>query len=85
MKNIELLQNSGVDIRSSIQLLGSMEFYDETLNEFLSEVNNTLDKIKMYKELNDMENYSVEVHGLKSDSKYLGFVKLAELANSPRC
>ena len=27
-----------------------------------------------------MENYSIEVHALKSDSKYLGFTKLAELA-----
>ena len=27
-----------------------------------------------------MKNYSVEVHSLKSDSKYFGFTKLAELA-----
>ena len=27
-----------------------------------------------------MPNYAVEVHALKSDSKYLGFKKLAELA-----
>jgi len=80
MKNVELLQNNGVDIQSSIQLLGSMEFYDETLNEFLNEISNTLNKIKNYKEQNDLVNYSIEVHGLKSDSKYLGFTKLAELA-----
>ena len=27
-----------------------------------------------------MENYSISVHALKSNSKYLGFTKLAELA-----
>jgi len=80
MKNIELLKNSGVDIEASIELLGSMEFYNETLNEFLSEINATLTKIKTYREQKDMANYAVEVHGLKSDSKYLGFTKLAELA-----
>lgn len=80
MKNIELLKNNGVDIESSVQLLGSIEFYDETLNEFLNEINSTLTKIKMYKEQNDMANYAIEVHGLKSDSKYLGFTRLADLA-----
>lgn len=80
MKNIELLKNSGVDIEASIELLGSIEFYNETLNEFLSEINATLTKIKTYREQKDMANYAVEVHGLKSDSKYLGFTKLAELA-----
>ena len=28
----------------------------------------------------DMENYAILVHAMKSDSKYLGFKKLAELA-----
>ena len=32
MKNIALLQDNGVNIEESIKLLGSMEFYDETLN-----------------------------------------------------
>lgn len=81
MKNIELLKNNGVDIDASVQLLGSMEFYDETLNEFLNEISATLTKIKTYREQNDMSNYSIEVHGLKSDSKYLGFIKLSELAS----
>ena len=28
----------------------------------------------------DMANYSIKVHALKSDSKYFGFTKLAEIA-----
>ena len=39
-----------------------------------------LEKINMYKEQRDMPNYAILVHSLKSDSKYLGFMKLAELA-----
>jgi len=81
MKNIELLKNNGVDLDSSIKLLGSLDFYDETINEFLKEINSTLIKIKYCKEQNDWENYSILVHGLKSDSKYLGFSKLAKLAS----
>lgn len=80
MKNIALLQNNGVNLEAAVQLLGSMDFYDETLQEFLNEINTRLTKIKTYKEQNDMPNYAIEVHALKSDSKYLGFTKLAEFA-----
>ena len=34
----------------------------------------------LYKNNKDMTNYSIEVHSLKSDSKYFGFDKLAELS-----
>ena len=33
-----------------------------------------------YKNNNDMENYAIDVHSLKSDCKYLGFMKLADIA-----
>ena len=37
-------------------------------------------KIVTYKNNKDMTNYSIEVHSLKSDSKYFGFTRLAELS-----
>jgi HPt (histidine-containing phosphotransfer) domain-containing protein len=36
--------------------------------------------IKKYKETKDMTNYAILAHAMKSDSKYLGFTKLAELS-----
>ena len=39
-----------------------------------------MERIKKYKETSDMANYAIEVHALKSDSKYFGFTKLADLA-----
>lgn len=33
-----------------------------------------------YKEESDMKNYAILVHSLKSDARYLGFTKLAELS-----
>ena len=44
------------------------------------EIYKKLERIKKYKEASDMANYAIEVHALKSDSKYFGFTKLAELA-----
>ena len=45
-----------------------------------SEINTKYPQAKEYKEAGDMPNYAILVHSIKSDSKYLGFTKLAELA-----
>lgn len=78
--DVNILIQGGVDVNSALELLGDMDTYNETLQDFLSEIDNKLAKIKEYKEAQDMENYAILVHSLKSDSKYLGFVKLADLA-----
>ena len=80
MKDVNILKNNGVDLESSLELFGDMEMYDDTLNEFLNGINDKLKDIEKYKVATDMNNYAILVHSLKSDSKYLGFTKLAELA-----
>lgn len=80
MKDVNLLISNGVNIEKSLELFGDMETYNDTLHDFLSEVEGKLSKIKTYKETGDMANYAILVHSLKSDSKYFGFEKLAELA-----
>lgn len=80
MKDVNLLISNGVNVQKSLELFGDMETYNMTLNDFLSEIDSKLAKIKLYKEQSDMANYAILVHSLKSDSKYFGFEKLAELA-----
>lgn len=80
MKDVSILTNNGVNLEKSLELFGDMETYDDTLHDFLSEVDSKLAKIKTYKESGDMANYAILVHSLKSDSKYFGFEKLAELS-----
>lgn len=80
MKDVNLLISNGVNIEKSLELFGDMETYNDTLHDFLNEVEGKLTKIKSYKEIADMANYAILVHSLKSDSKYFGFEKLAELA-----
>ena len=80
MKDVNLLINNGVDVNKSLELFGDMAMYDETLKDFLDGVNEKLNGLKKYKETSDMPNYAILVHSLKSDAKYLGFTKLAELA-----
>lgn len=80
MKDVNLLTSNGVNIQQSLELFGDMETYNETLKDFLDTVDEKLENIKKYKETSDMTNYAILVHSLKSDSKYLGFTKLAELS-----
>lgn len=79
-RGIEYLKANEIDVDSGVELLGSIETYNETLQEFLNSINDKLLLIEEYKVKKDMQNYGIQVHSLKSDSKYLGFVGLAEKA-----
>ncbi|MBQ2910563.1 MAG: response regulator [Bacilli bacterium] len=76
----EYLKSNGVDLEKAKELLGDIEMYDMTISDFLSEVEEKWQNIITYKTNNDMENYAIEVHSLKSDAKYLGFMSLADIS-----
>jgi len=78
--NVDYLKQNSIDVDHGLELLGDMDMYNETLKMFMEEINERFNKIQTFKETNDMPNYAIEVHALKSDSKYLGFMKLAEIA-----
>ena len=78
--NVQFLKSKGIDVDKGLELLGDMEMYDETLEAFLTESETRLPKMKEFKESKDLNNYAILAHAMKSDSKYLGFTKLAELS-----
>lgn len=80
MRDKTMLINNGIDINKSLELFGDMEMYDETLSEFLESVDDKVNSLTLYKENSDMHNYAILAHSLKSDARYLGFTKLAELS-----
>ncbi len=80
MRNISLLVNNGINVNDSLDLLGDIDTYNDILKDFFDEASEKLVKIDEYKKNKDMPNYAILVHSLKSDAKYLGFTKLAELA-----
>ena len=80
MKDKNYLIENGVEVDSGIALLGDNNMYNQIMGEFSTSFDDRMANIKKYKEMSDMVNYAVEVHSLKSDSKYLGFTTLATLS-----
>ena len=80
MLNVDFLKENGVDIDKSLELFGDMQTYNDTVGEFLLGVSQKIPKLEEYKNAKDMNNYAIYVHSLKSDARYFGFTKLAELA-----
>jgi signal transduction histidine kinase/FixJ family two-component response regulator len=76
----DYLEENNIDYKNGIELFGSMDMYNNMLSDWYKGINDKWSKIISYKNNKDMTNYSIEVHSLKSDSKYFGFTKLAELS-----
>ena len=78
--SIEFLKANGVDIDKSLELLGDINTYNDLLKEFIDTIKNKINNLNNYKNQNDLDNYAILVHSLKSDSRYLGFTKLADIS-----
>ncbi len=80
MKSPEFLISKGVDLNKSLELFGDIDTYNETIGDFIVGAASKTNKLKEYMASKDMANYAIYVHSLKSDAKYFGFTKLAEIA-----
>ena len=77
---MDFLRDNGIDIDSAIEILGDIEMVNETMDDFLLEMDDRIPLMEEYITTSDMENYAIIVHAIKGDSKYLGFTKLADMA-----
>ena len=80
MESIEFLKKNGVDLNKCLELFEDIDTYNETLKGFNSSMSKKVIQIKQALEEEDMPNYAIYVHALKSDCKYFGFMKLANIA-----
>ncbi len=78
--DINLLISNGVDVNKSLEIFGDIETYNDTLNDFMMSCPDKMRRLNSFLEANDMNNYAILVHSLKSDAKYFGFTKLAEIS-----
>ncbi len=76
----QYLIDNEVNLEYALELLGDMDMYNMTISDFLMEVEDKWKRIVEYKDSSNMKDYAIEVHSLKSDCKYLGFMTLADIA-----
>ena len=74
------LLDNGIDYNKGVELFGDISTYKEMLSDWYKDSLNKFKKIKELLDNKDMPNYSVEVHSLKSDAKYFGMNRLAEIS-----
>lgn len=78
--NIDYLKSNGVDVDSSLELLGDIETYNEILETFINDSKKKVERLKKNKDIKNLEDYVIYAHSLKSDSRYLGFKELADVS-----
>ena len=80
MRNIKFLETNGVDVIKSLELFGDANTYNETIGEFLVGIHSKINELIKCMNNSDLANYAIYVHSLKSDARYFGFTKLADMA-----
>ena len=74
------LMSNGIDYKKGLELFGDIDIYNDMLSDWFKECHQKFEDMKLNKIKHDMSNYAIQVHVLKSDSKYFGFDKLAEMS-----
>ena len=74
------LKQSGIDVDTALTYLGDMETFDEILKDFYDGLDNQMAELEQTKKNNDMPNYAILVHALKSNCRSLGITNFAALA-----
>lgn len=79
-KNSESIKIDGLDTEAAISLTGSKELYLKVLGDYYAAIDEKSDKIERLLQSDDIKNYTIEVHALKSSSKLIGATELSEKA-----
>lgn len=77
--NLSYLKAKGANIDKAVETLGDLDMYNETLKIVYESTPERMKRLAKYKDNQDMKSYSIEVHALKSDLKYIGFFELSNI------
>lgn len=77
--DINFLKQNGVDTDKALELFGDMDTYNETFQDYLDGIDEKLINLKNSKDQENWQNYGIFAHSIKSDARYLGFTKEAEI------
>ena len=77
--NKEFLVKNGVQVDEALKVWGDIETYNDNVKDYFNTLLSKESELKKYKDTNDLNNYSILVHSMKSEAKYFGFMKEAEV------
>ena len=80
MKPISFLMKKGIDLKSSLDLFGDIDKYNEKLGEFLVGIHTKIKQLIVFMQKSDMPNYASCVRSMKNDARFFGFNTLADKA-----
>ncbi len=73
------MEGLGINVQAGVDYcMGDSEFYLELMNQFLSEADEKVGKIKSFYDEKDFKNYEILIHAVKSNSKMIGIDNLSE-------
>ena len=80
MRSLNYLEQKGIDIKSSMELFGQIEKYNDKLGEFLVGIHTKIKQLIVFMQKSDMANYAACVRSMKNDARFYGFNDLANMA-----
>ena len=79
---VSFLRDNGVEVDTAIENMIDVETYNEMLDDYYNAIRDDFEKLVSYKNNNDLENYAIQVHAMKSNARSFGFMKLGDIAYS---
>lgn len=76
----KMAQVTGIFVDKGIEYSGSPELYEKVVTEFADTGNSRADIIEGYYEAEDIKNYTIQVHALKTAARIIGATALSQLA-----
>ncbi len=77
--NKEYLKNVGVNVEEVLEFWGDIDAYNENLIVFLNGIDDKIKELEGYKNNQEISSYTILVHSLKSEARYLGLNNLSQV------
>jgi len=74
----ELLE--GIDVAKALELLGSEQIYKTILNSYYYSIEENIEKLNNFYKNNEIPEYAILVHAVKSSSRQIGALEIGDLA-----
>ena len=77
--NLSYLEEHGIDTKTPLEMFGSEEMYIDSIKTFIEETPESYTNLMRYYLDNNLEDYKILVHKLKSESRYIGLNKFSDM------